>query len=188
MPSPENTSQANTHAAKKTSKKVEKRLVSDEELATLPRAGLLRRLAALLYDMFLVGGIWVTLGFIILMLYGLVGDNTSELVDGAVQTSPILSLLQLVMMVTTVTGFYLYFWRRTGQTLGMIAWRIRVINNANQPLTVRQGLIRFFLAWPAFWLAGLGYLWMYIDKQGDAIHETLSDTKTVLLPKQTRPF
>lgn len=168
--------------------KQEKRLISDEELATLPRAGLLRRLAALLYDMFLVGGIWVTCGFILLMLYGLVGDNTSEVVDGAIQTSPVLSFLQLIMMVSTVTAFYLWFWRRTGQTLGMIAWRIRVMNTDNQPVTVRQGLIRFYLAWPAFWLAGLGYLWMYIDKHGDAIHEKLSETKTVLLPKHTRPF
>ena len=178
-----NTPENNRH-----SKKTEKRLVTDEELASLPRAGLLRRLAALLYDMFLVGGIWVTCGFILLMLYGLVGDNTSEVVDGAIQTSPVLSFIQLVMMVTTVTAFYLWFWRRTGQTLGMIAWRIRVINTDNQPVTLRQGLIRFYLAWPAFWLAGLGYLWMYIDKQGDAIHEKLSDTKTVLLPKHTRPF
>lgn len=170
------------------SKKTEKRLVTDEELASLPRAGLLRRLAALLYDMFLVGGIWVTCGFILLMLYGLVGDNTSEVVDGAIQTSPVLSFIQLVMMVTTVTAFYLWFWRRTGQTLGMIAWRIRVLNTDNKPVTLRQGLTRFYLAWPAFWLGGLGYLWMYIDKQGDAIHEKLSDTKTVLLPKHTRPF
>ncbi len=178
----------NAPANNRHSKKTEKRLVTDEELASLPRAGLLRRLAALLYDMFLVGGIWVTCGFILLMLYGLVGDNTSEVVDGAIQTSPVLSFIQLVMMVTTVTAFYLWFWRRTGQTLGMIAWRIRVINTDNQPVTLRQGLIRFYLAWPAFWLAGLGYLWMYIDKQGDAIHEKLSDTKTVLLPKHTRPF
>ncbi len=173
---------------KNASVKPEKRLITDEELASLPRSGLLRRLAALLYDMFLVGGIWVTCGFILLMLYGLVGDNTSEIVDGAIQTSPVLSFLQLIMMVSTVTAFYLWFWRRTGQTLGMIAWRIRVINTDNQPVTVRQGLVRFYLAWPAFWLAGLGYLWMYIDKQGDAIHEKLSDTKTVLLPKHTRPF
>jgi len=178
----------NAPANNRHSNKTEKRLVTDEELASLPRAGLLRRLAALLYDMFLVGGIWVTCGFILLMLYGLVGDNTSEVVDGAIQTSPVLSFIQLVMMVTTVTAFYLWFWRRTGQTLGMIAWRIRVINTDNQPVTLRQGLIRFYLAWPAFWLAGLGYLWMYIDKQGDAIHEKLSDTKTVLLPKHTRPF
>lgn len=184
MPAPSNAAPEGNNA----SAKPEKRLITDEELASLPRSGLLRRLAALLYDMFLVGGIWVTCGFILLMLYGLVGDNTSEVVDGAIQTSPVLSFLQLIMMVSTVTAFYLWFWRRTGQTLGMIAWRIRVINTDNQPVTVRQGLVRFYLAWPAFWLAGLGYLWMYIDKQGDAIHEKLSDTKTVLLPKHTRPF
>lgn len=169
-------------------KKIEKKALTPEEIAVLPRAGLLRRLAALLYDMFLVAAIWLCAGYIILFVFGLFADNTSELVDGTVVTHPVLSALQLLMMVSTAMWFYIWFWRRTGQTLGMIAWRIRALRLDNQPITLRQGLIRFVLAWPAFWGFGLGYLWMYVDSNHDAIHEKLSATKTVVLPKHARPF
>ncbi len=169
-------------------KKIQRRLLSDAEIALLPRAGLLRRLAALLYDMFLVFAMWMCLGFILLFIFGLFADNTSELVDGQVQTHPVLLLLNFVMMVTTAGCFYLWFWRRTGQTLGMIAWRIKALRTDNGAIQWQQGLVRFIAAWPAFWLAGLGYLWLYVDKNHDAVHEKLSGTKTVLLPKDARPF
>jgi uncharacterized RDD family membrane protein YckC len=165
-----------------------RRLLTSEELAALPRAGLLRRLAALLYDMFLVAAMWLCLGYVIIFGFGFFAENTSELVDGQIVTHPILSFLQLVMMVSTVTGFYVWFWHRTGQTLGMIAWRIRALSVDNQPLSLRQGLLRFVLAWPSFWLLGAGYLWIFIDRQRDALHEKLSASKTVLLPKHARPF
>ncbi|MEX1197480.1 MAG: RDD family protein [Pseudohongiellaceae bacterium] len=162
-----------------------KTLLSAEEIADLPRAGLWRRIAALLYDMFLVAAIWMSLGFVLQLLFG---PGTSELVEGEVQTDPVVSRVMLFMMVTSAAAFYIGFWRKTGQTLGMIAWRIRVLGTDNRPLDVKAGLSRFFLAWPAFWLLGLGYLWMYVDPQRDAAHERLSGSKTVLLPKHARPF
>lgn len=165
--------------------KPEKTLLSAEEISRLPRAGLWRRLAALLYDMFLVAAIWMSLGFVLQLLFG---PDTSQLVDGEVQTDPVVSLVMFLMMVASAAAFYIGFWRKTGQTLGMIAWRIRVLGTDNRPLGLRQGLIRFFLAWPAFWLLGLGYLWKYMDPQGDAAHERLSGSKTVLMPKHARPF
>jgi len=164
------------------------KLLSPEEIAALPRAGLLRRLAALLYDMFLVAAIWFCFGYLLIYLFGFFADNTSELVDGRVVTHPALLFIQRIMMVLTAGTFYIWFWRRTGQTLGMIAWRIRALQLNNEPITVRQGLIRLVLAWPSFWLFGLGYLWMYIDRQHDAVHEKISGTKTVVLPKHARPF
>ena len=169
-------------------KKLEKKALTPEEVALLPRAGLLRRLAALLYDMFLVAAIWLCAGYLILFAFGLFAQNTSELIDGAVVTPPMLSTLQLLMMVSTTMYFYVWFWRRTGQTLGMIAWRIRALRLDNQPVMLKQGVLRFILAWPSFWVLGLGYLWMYLDADRDALHEKLSGTKTVVLPKHARPF
>lgn len=166
-------------------KKPEKVFLSTEELAALPRCGLWRRMAALLYDMFLVAAIWMSLGFVIQLAFG---PGTSELVEGEVRTDPLLSRIMLIMMVVTAAAFYTGFWHRTGQTLGMIAWRIRALGTDNRPIPIRRGLIRFCLAWPAFWLFGLGYLWKYVDPQGDTIHERLSGSKTVLLPEHARPF
>jgi uncharacterized RDD family membrane protein YckC len=169
-------------------KKIQRRLLSADEIALLPRAGLLRRLAALLYDMFLVFAMWMCLGFMIQAILWLLGLSPNELVDGRAQTSTLSSMLFLAMMVASSAGFYLWFWQRTGQTLGMIAWRIKALRLDNNPIALRQGLIRFVAAWPSFWLGGLGYLWLYIDAEHDAVHEKLSGTKTVLLPKDARPF
>lgn len=168
--------------------KIIRRVVPDSELATLPRAGLLRRLAALLYDMFLVLSIWFLCGYAIIFAYGLFAPNTSELVNGEIVTPPVLSALQFIMMVSTAVYFYVWFWLRTGQTLGMIAWRIRAVSVHNGPMSLKQALIRYALAWPAFWCFGLGYLYMYTNKDRDAMHEKFSGTKTVLLPKDARPF
>lgn len=170
---------------KKARQKPERTLVTREELATLPRAGLLRRMAALLYDMFLVVSLWILLAFPLQFLFG---DETSQVVDGRVETDPVLGWLLFIMMIVSAATFYIWFWRRSGQTLGMIAWRIRVVGINNENLDVKRGIIRFAAAWPAFWLLGLGYLYMYLDADGDALHEKLSASKTVLMPKHSRPF
>ena len=81
--------------------KAERRLLTDIEIAALPRAGLLRRLAALLYDMFLVAAMWILLGFAIQFIFGFFADNTSELVDGQVQTHPVLLMINFAMMVSS---------------------------------------------------------------------------------------
>ncbi len=145
----------------------------------------MRRMAALLYDGFLVAAIWMLLGFAVQLL---VGPDTNQLVDGVVQTDPVLDTIIFIMMLASGSGFYIWFWIKSGQTLGMIAWRIKLEALDGGLISVQQGLIRYLCAWPAFFLIGLGYLWIYIDKNGDAIHDRISRSKVVLLPKDHRPF
>lgn len=159
--------------------------MTDNNPATFPRAGLLRRLAALLYDGFLVAAIWMLIGLCIQLI---VGADSNKLVDGVVETNPIVDAVTFILMVSSAAGFYVWFWIRSGQTLGMVSWRLKVLNTDNQLLTVPQAIIRFFLAWPSFFLFGIGYLWMYLDKEKDTLHGRLSRTKVVLVPKSHRPF
>jgi uncharacterized RDD family membrane protein YckC len=152
---------------------------------TLPRAGLLRRLAALLYDSFLVAAVWMILGFILQII---AGPDTNQLIDGQVQTDPLLSNILFILMTASAAGFYIWFWTQSGQTLGMIAWKMKAEDLDGNLMTLKQGLIRFFAAWPSFFLLGIGFLWIYVDKNGDAIHDKLSSTKVVIVPKSHKPF
>lgn len=145
-----------------------------------PRAGLLRRLASLLYDSFIVGAIWMLIGFILQLV---VGPDTSQLIDGQVQTDPLLDNILFILMVVSCAGFFLWFWTKSGQTVGMLAWRIKVVDLKGGNISVRQAALRFLLAWPAFFILGLGYLWLYVDAEGDALHDKISSTKVVVLPK-----
>jgi uncharacterized RDD family membrane protein YckC len=145
----------------------------------------MRRLAALLYDGFLVAAIWMVLGFIFQLL---VGTDGNQVVDGVVQTDPLLGAILFTLMLASGSGFYIWFWSRSGQTAGMIAWRIKVESLDGGLINLRQGVIRYFAAWPCFFVFGLGYLWLYLDGNGDAAHDKISQSKVVLLPKSHRPF
>jgi len=159
--------------------------VTDIDLPALPSAGLFRRLAALLYDGFLVVAIWMLVGFILQLI---VGTESNRLEDGVVQTDPLLDWILFAAMLSSVTAFYLWFWCRSGQTLGMLAWRLRVQDYQGQLLTPGRAILRLALAWPAFFLFGLGYLWLYIDKDRDTAHDRLSKTRMVVLPKEFQPL
>lgn len=156
-----------------------------ESAARNPSAGLWRRLVALLYDGFLVVAIWFLLGYLLQLIFGSSGN---ELVDGVVETDPFREKLLFFLMVSSALLFYTFFWMRSGQTLGMIAWRIRTESAQGGLITANQALIRWLLAWPSFFMLGLGYLWIYVDANGDALHDRLSGTRVVLLPKSHRPF
>ena len=80
-------------------------------------------------------------------------------------------------------SFYAWFWLHGGQTLGMRAWRLRLQRPDGQPVSVWQALLRFLVAIPSLALAGLGLFWMLVDKDKLAIHDRISESVIVRLPK-----
>jgi|TARA_B100000524_G_C23597061_1_gene351185 uncharacterized RDD family membrane protein YckC len=42
--------------------------------------------------------------------------------------------------------YYLWFWINHGQTLGMKSWKAYVLNQNNQTITIRQGIIRILIS------------------------------------------
>ncbi|MEQ8409879.1 MAG: RDD family protein [Gammaproteobacteria bacterium] len=150
-----------------------------------PSARLLRRLAALLYDGFLVVAIWFVIGYFMQLLFG---PDANQLVDGQVQTDPVMGTILFALMVASAFGFYAWFWMKSGQTLGMIAWRLRLETPAGQLVGLDRAALRWLLAWPSFALFGVGFFWLYIDPNGDTMHDRFSRTRVVLLPKSHQPF
>jgi uncharacterized RDD family membrane protein YckC len=155
------------------------------DLPALPSAGLLRRLAALLYDGFLVTAIWMLVGFILQLI---IGTDSNRLENGVVRTDPVVDAVLFAAMLISASLFYIWFWCRSGQTLGMLAWRLRVQDYQGDLLTPSRAALRLLLAWPSFFLFGLGYLWLVVDKQHDTAHDRFSKTRVVLLPKEFQPL
>jgi uncharacterized RDD family membrane protein YckC len=82
-----------------------------------------------------------------------------------------------------MAGYYVLNWTRSGQTLGMRAWRLRTLTDSGKPLQVAQGVSRFcwgLVAWAPF---GLGVLWLYADPAHLAVHDRLSRTRVVVLAR-----
>lgn len=142
-----------------------------------PPAPLWRRLAALLYDLLLLAAL--SFGYSALALLG------HRLVAGPLAEDELLTdgwWFQLGWLALIV-GFYVYFWRRGGQTLGMRAWRIRLQSEDGALPSFKQCLLRCVVAPPALAVAGAGYLWCLIDRQGATLPDRLSHTRVVVTPK-----
>ena len=123
------------------------------------------------YDSLLVLAVWMLAGFIAVAL------NDGQAVQGPWFNS-------LILLVTY--SFFALFWCRSGQTLGMIAWRLRVEDNDGYVLSLKQALVRFFGAAVAAGCFGLGYIWMLFNKQHTSWHDHWSQSRIVQLPKATR--
>jgi uncharacterized RDD family membrane protein YckC len=125
----------------------------DHESATGAPAGIFRRLAALLYDLLLV----VALAFV--ATFAMLPFTQGEAILASTQGPLGHAYHALVALV--VFAYFGWSWTRSGQTLGMRAWRIRLETNAGLRLRWPGAIARFLLGAAVAWLAVLGgwYLW-----------------------------
>ncbi len=90
------------------------------------------------------------------------------------------------LFVLSLVGFYSAFWLKSGQTLGMQAWRIKLVSIDGQKLRLQQVLLRCAGAALSAACLGLGYLWKIVDSNKRYWHDYLSGTELELLPKSSR--
>lgn len=75
--------------------------------------------------------------------------------------------------------YFVWFWRRHGQTLAMRTWKIRLQDSGGGPPAMDQLLLRFILMWPSVFCAGAGLLWAVFDRDRQFLHDRLSGTRLV---------
>lgn len=144
-------------------------------MSAIASPALPRRLAALLYDTLLVLPLIMLNVAIALGIYSGVTAT-----DNPAALNP--HLVQLVAIITAV-GFFTAFWCKSGQTLGMQAWRIKLVAFDGTSPGIRQAVIRGLAATLSAACLGLGYWWCLFDRNGRYWHDYLSKTELQLLPK-----
>ena len=136
---------------------------------------LLRRLAAMVYDTLLV--------LPLIMLSVALAMGISHLAGGANTESPLgPNLVRLIALVTTIV-FFCAFWVKSGQTLGMQAWRIKLVDFDGQVPGIGRAVLRCLAATVSAACLGLGYLWCLVDRRRRYWHDYLSGTELILVPK-----
>jgi len=127
------------------------------------RSSLLRRLLAISYDCLLLTGLLFVATAALLPFTG----------GKAIHSGNILFLLYLVFCS------YLYFgwqWTHGGQTLGMRAWKIRLMGLDQNNVDWTMASKRFVLALLSWIFLGAGFFWALIDAQGLSFHDRYSGT------------
>lgn len=136
-------------------------------------AGFGRRLAALVYDAFLLAAL--------LMIFtggALFFTHGAAVVPA---TAGAWVYVYRAGLVLVIVGYYAFNWLRSGQTLGMRAWRIRAVSASGNALTIKAAILRAVFGLLAWAPAALGVLWLYLDPERLALHDRLSKTRVVRL-------
>jgi uncharacterized RDD family membrane protein YckC len=133
------------------------------------------RLAALLYDLLVLVAVWMAAAGLVLLAFR--GD-----VDVAHQPPLFHHVLQGVLLVLTAL-YFAVSWARGGQTIGMRAWRVRIIDAQENPPDLRRSLLRFVLAIASALLLGFGFIWCLFDRERRGLHDVVTKTRMVRLRK-----
>ncbi|CAM4036568.1 RDD family protein [Roseateles saccharophilus] len=125
-----------------------------------PPPGLARRLAAFLYEGVLLFGVTFFAGFLYSVL-----TRQQHAMQGRTG---------LGVFLFFVLGLYFVgFWTRSGQTLAMKTWHLRVVDTAGRPLGWGRALLRYCLGWLWF-LPALLSVWALGLHGGVAIFGSLA--------------
>lgn len=120
-----------------------RRFHSDDEL--MPPAPFIKRLMSVVYDgLISVAVLLVTTWAYTLVAGSLIGWEKYEQMaeEGSIRADPILTFILFLVLYL----FFAYFWTRTGQTLGMQVWRIRIQNLNGVSVSWSQALRRYVAA------------------------------------------
>lgn len=130
---------------------------------------LLRRFGAILYDGLLLAAVLfaATLPVLILTRGAAVGSGDPY--------------YRLYLLITAYI-YYGWQWTHGGQTLGMRAWRLKLVDRDGGAVSWRAAGVRFVLAILSWLPLAAGYLWVLYDSEQLAWHDRGSRTRLILLP------
>lgn len=137
--------------------------------ATLPW-----RVLAMLYDVLPVAALWFATAALGLLLRG--GEPVTP-------NTPV-AWVEFAAMLLASFGYFGLSWRRGGQTLGMRAWRMRLVR-ADGVAAPGWGMLalRFVVTGVSLAAFGLGFLWSLVDRDRRTWHDLASGTALVRLAK-----
>jgi uncharacterized RDD family membrane protein YckC len=149
---------------------------------------LTKRLAAMGYDSILIFALLFIAGGIYIEVSRRIEDITAaQVITGQVVTeiAPAASGPLFTIYLALVVGLFLsYFWCKSGQTLGMQSWRLKIQNTDGSLISPKQAFIRYCVSIFSLFFFGAGYAWILIDKENKTWHDKASNSETVLLPKE----
>jgi len=130
-----------------------------------------RRFGAIVYDTLLL----ICIVFIAWQPVPLLPDDLPD---------PLSRAIRLGYLISICFVFFGWFWCHGGQTLGMKAWKIRLVNISspgNQSVSWKSAWMRFILAILSWLCLGVGFWWALFNSEKRAWHDQLSKTRLILV-------
>ncbi|WP_442863977.1 RDD family protein [Alteromonas sp. ASW11-130] len=149
------------------------------------RASFFKRLLAMIYDTLVATAVAMCAAMVMIVTLVVLFHNGGldmgeySQPSEAIQASWQIKLLIQVWVLAWVMGFFLWFWKRGGQTIGMRAWRLKIYNTKETPITWGRLILRLIAS-----LGGLGTLLVLIDyKHKQSLQDRVAGTEVLQLSK-----
>ena len=136
---------------------------------TNKKVSLLRIVAATVYDSLLMLGVWFLVGSLALGVKFVLTGEVSSL-------NPITGM-SLVILSTWL--YFAMFWIYGGKTLGMSSWKLRIVSQDGDQITLIQTIIRFLSNIITISLAGIPLFFRRINKNNRSLSDLLSKTSII---------
>jgi uncharacterized RDD family membrane protein YckC len=129
--------------------------------------GIGRRLLSLIYEILLLAAVAL-----------LAGGAAAAL---AQVTNPAYTrLFTRVIAVAACAAYFAWQWQRSGQTLPMKTWRMRLETVDGMRVAMPRALLRAALATAGYLLLGISVIWAFIDRDRQFLHDRLAGTRLVV--------
>jgi uncharacterized RDD family membrane protein YckC len=134
------------------------------------RCSLPRRLGAMIYDALIVTGLL----FIAAAMASAVGSGEHQAFRDPVFT---------LFLIFVWFMYFALFWKYGGMTVGMRAWRVKIIPDSGDELSWRFCLVRFCFAFISVLALGIGMLWTIFERENRSWHDLASHSGLFVFPK-----
>ncbi|NND64783.1 MAG: RDD family protein [Gammaproteobacteria bacterium] len=141
-------------------------LPTTAQTTTVTNTLIFSRLAAAVYDAFLLLAVWLMATAIAIGFRG-------------GKTIPPGEIWYQIYLILVMLLFFTFFWWRGGQTLGMKAWHLRVVRPDQTPILLQQSLLRSMAMLLTIASLGVGFLWIIYDKKRRTWHDIIANTIVV---------
>jgi uncharacterized RDD family membrane protein YckC len=151
------------------------------------RAGFFRRLASMIYDALVATAVGMLTGlifqvFVLILFQTKTIDNHGfENYMDYFQSSVELKLIANAWVAIWIAGFFLWFWKHGGQTIGMRAWRLKIYNLKDEEnISYGRLVLRLLTSF-----LGLGTLLVLFDfKNKQSLQDRVAQTEVLYLSKE----
>ena len=92
--------------------------------------------------------------------------------------------LQLFLWLS-IGLYFVWCWQKNGQTLAMQTWRLKLVNQNNQSLSLKLAMVRYLFASISLMLFGLGFLWAIVDRDKLFLHDRLLKNQIIFVQRNT---
>jgi uncharacterized RDD family membrane protein YckC len=122
-----------------------------------------RRFAAMLYDLLPLIGLWIVATILWVLVFHDVYDPQHP--------DPLLRALLSLWLLAVTAAYFVVSWMRVGATIGMRAWKMRLVRDDGSRVGARIAILRFLLATLSLAMLGCGFWYAWFDAERRPWHD-----------------